>query len=184
MSVHVLQNGIERRKAEELRVRAEEILAVQKGEELLDESYQYNWGHDMIITFEETLGLKSYDRSKEPCPFSKHVVSTLTYPEQTLESYIWTYFSLYSLNSLDYLKPTLTTKIYNLLIKLFDKVEVPVINSVPRKCFELENSIILGYFDQITNVEPVTTPFLLEENAMWFKEVVKLNKKDLRTIFR
>lgn len=184
ISFYLVKNSIDKRMAAKLR--AEEIWAVQQSiDKFLDESYQYNWGPNMVQTFEDTLGIRPLAQSDtEPCHFNKHIVSTLTYPEQTLESHIWIYLSLYSLSSIDYLKPALTEKINNLLSKLFDKIHVPVINSIPRKCFELNYSIILGVFDNIVNVEPMTVPFLLEENAMKFKEVLKLQNEDMKKKFR
>ena len=165
--------------------RITEIQAVQKSEAYLDDTYQFNWSLEMVHSFEQTLGLDDgFHNEKDSCPFAKHIVSALSYSDQCLESYIWSYFSLYSLRKIEYLFPAIPEKMQAQLSMLFDKIVLPLTREIPRRCYTLKNSVILGYYDEIPNLESMTTPFLIEENGMRYKDVVKITQKNFKEHFR
>lgn len=162
-----------------------ELLAIERSEAYLNEAYRVVWQTETIQQFENNLGLKKSVRSEEDCSFDRHVISTLTYPEQSIDQYVWSYFSLYSVSSRNiFLQPVITQSIHKQLLNLFDKVDMLVINNVPRKCFSLKNTIILGNEDEVLVVQPVETPYLLEEHGKRWRDLLKLNYNELKNNFR
>lgn len=166
-------------------LRAEQ-LALEKSEALLNEAYRVIWKKEMIKQFEKNLGLKKSETNDTICPYDRHILSSLTYPEQSIDSYVWSYFSLYALSSRsNFLQPAIPQTLQKELTNLFEDLDKNVmIDNLPRKCFNLKNSIILGYEDEVLEVQPVETPYLLEEHGKRWKDLLKLNFNELKKKFR
>lgn len=155
-----------------------------KSEKNLGDAYKTVWGKEIIAEFEDNLGLKSEERTDQDCPYDRHIISAIVWPDQSIENYVWSYFTLYSLSLNElYLKPVITKTLRQQLIKLFEEVDMPVINNVPRKCFELKSAVVLEYNMEVNEVAPITTPYLLAEHGKRWNYLMNLDSQVFRSKF-
>lgn len=152
-----------------------------------DDAYKTIWSKDLVEEFKINLGINNEDRNDKDCPYDQHILSAIVWNEQSIDSYVWTYLTLYSLSmNKQYLQPVITQMLREQLIKLFEKVDnvMPVINEIPRKCFELKSTVIIESNMEVNNVKPVRTPYLLAEHGKRWKDVMNLDLEILWSKFR